>query len=50
MIEIRNMFGTFEFAILKLFRISNFVLRIYYKGFFYQRRNPIIERNRGWRR
>jgi len=35
MIEIRNLFGTFEFAILKLFRISNFVLRIYYNSYLY---------------
>jgi hypothetical protein len=29
MTKIQNKFGTFEFRILRLFRISNFVLRIF---------------------
>ena len=50
MIEIRNMFGTLEFAFLKLFRISDFVLRIYYNSYLYQGGYQIIETNRGWSR
>jgi len=46
MIEIRNMFGTLEFAFLKLFRISDFVLRIYYESFLYKECYRFMERNR----